>query len=367
MKATIDRKALLQALELCNKVASHRNTFSILANVKLAAGDRCFTVETTDLENSISIRIDDYAATQYGDITVNCKQLFGSVKSDKSDILALETLKGERLEVTSKAASFTMPGMSTKEYPSLMAMHFFSPVMVETSRLHEGLEQVAFAMSDDETHYNINGVFLESVDNSTRFIATDGHRLALYNAELEGLRLEQNVIVARESVKLLLAALKKHQDGGTKIEVNEGFLTIAVGNTVISCRLIDGEFPDYRQLIPKTHNTEISLPRSVLLDAVNRVKQTATDKAQAVKCNINGALILSASNPDGGEASESLDIEHTGDNLTIGISGKYLSQALKSAKHALTAKLRYNGNLGPITVETEHYGTIHVIMPMRFD
>jgi DNA polymerase-3 subunit beta len=250
-----------------------------------------------------------------------------------------------------------------------------SPISVDAAKFYEMFDKTAFAISTDETRYNINGVYAETIEGPLgpgkqclRFVATDGHRLALVDRPAEGFAIDKSVIIPRKGIQELKKVLEDNE-GAAKLSLSDGFFTVQSASVTLGVRLVDGQFPDYKQVIPLDHSTTIQVERSELAAAVKRVSLVTTDKTKAVKCKlVNGNLLVSSSSPEYGEASEAVSVQQDGEDLTIGFSAKYVMELLNAMSASETITVKLKGDLGPGVFQgsgDELYTCI--VMPMRFE
>jgi DNA polymerase-3 subunit beta len=232
------------------------------------------------------------------------------------------------------------------------------------------IERTMYAASVDETRYNLNGVYLEVLEESgqLRMVATDGHRLASVDRVVgpDTTALASGVIVPRKG----LAELKRLADEDDTEEIElafEGNNGLARrGNVTLVMRLIEGEFPNYDQVIPKQLDRQLVLSAELLLHALRRVSLLSSERSRAVTLALtDGQLVISSSNPDLGEAREELDVDYSGEPLTVGFNAKYLIDAL-SVSGAKEVRFGLHDELSPAQlVPTDDEGTLAVVMPMR--
>ena len=246
---------------------------------------------------------------------------------------------------------------------------------MDAAKFYEMFDKTSFAVSTDETRYNINGVYAETIEGPLgpgkqclRFVATDGHRLAMVDRPAEGFGIEKSVIIPRKGIQELKKVLEDNE-GSAKVSLSDGFFTVQSGSVTLGVRLVDGQFPDYKQVIPLESTTTVEIERAELASAVKRVSLVTTDKTKAVKCKLlDGNLVVSSSSPEYGEASESVAVKQEGEDVTIGFSAKYLMDLLSamSASEMITLKLK--GELGPgvFTGSGDELYTC-IVMPMRFE
>ncbi|MCB0323181.1 MAG: DNA polymerase III subunit beta [Bdellovibrionales bacterium] len=374
MHFSISKENFAQLLYLTNTIVERKNTMPILANVKLTAEAGKLTVAATDLEVSLVGEAEATVKTP-GSITVDAKVLYDIIRELPSQAITVTESKRQRLDIECGQSRFKINGTSADEFPNIAGVELRNPVSVDASKFYQMFDKTAFAVSTDETRYNINGVFAETTEGSLgpgkkclRLVATDGHRLAMIDRPAEGFSIEQSVIVPRKGIQELKKVLEDNE-GSAKVSVSDGFFTVQSGLVTLGVRLVDGQFPDYKQVIPLESTTTIQVPRTDFLSAVKRVSLVTTDKTKAVKCKVmEGSLVVSSQSPEYGEATETISVEQTGEDLTIGFSAKYLLDLLGAMSGSEMITLKLKGELGPgvfIGSGDELYTCI--VMPMRFE
>jgi DNA polymerase-3 subunit beta len=375
MQFSVSRESISQLLYLTSTIVEKKTTMPILAHVNLVAGDGKLSIMATDLEIALKGSIKADIKTS-GSITVAGKVFYEIVRELPSESLTIQLGKGNRIEIEAGTARFKVNGVSSDEYPKLKGIELKNDTPVDSGKLYEMLDKTAFSVSVDETRYNINGVYVEATQQGgkdfLRFVATDGHRLAMIDRPAEGLTLSSNVIIPKKGITELKKLLEK-QDGVAHVALNEGFFTVQTttqdGTVTVGVRLVDGQFPDYRQVIPLETKTVITASRAELLSAVKRVSLMTSDKSKTVKFRlVGGNLVVSSSSPEFGEASEALTVSQKGEDITIGFSARYLLDLLNAMPLSSEVTINLNGELGPGVFkgsEDELYSC--VVMPMRFE
>ena len=369
MNFSIAKEKFSHLLYLTHSIVERRNTMPILANVKLTAENGKLSIAATDLEVSLLGEAEANVKTP-GSTTVDAKVLYDIVREAPADTISLALGKGQRLEIQSGQSKFKINGTSADEFPSLSGTTITKPTSIDASMFYEMFDKTAFAVSTDETRYNINGVLVDTGAGSKqiRFVATDGHRLALIDRPSEGFSLSESVIIPRKGIQEIKKVLEGNE-GAAKVEVTNGFFSVQSGDVTLGVRLVDGQFPDYRQVIPSENKTEVSVNRVDFLAAVRRVSLVTTDKNKAVRFRVaDSTVTISSSSPEYGEASDSLAVEMTGDDVEIGFSARYIMDLLNAMSDSENITVRLNGDLGPGMFQgsgTEGYTCI--VMPMRFE
>jgi DNA polymerase-3 subunit beta len=371
MQFSVSQESLSHLLYLTSTIVEKRTTMPILAHVNLVASDNSLSVLATDLEISLCGEIEAEVISK-GSITVSAKMLYDVVKELPAGPIRISLGKQNRVEMEAAQTKFKINGVSSDEFPTIAGIELQNPIAVDAGKLFEMLDKTAYCISQDETRYNINGVYVESLEEGSkdilRFVATDGHRLAMIDRPAEGLKPTSNVIIPKKGIQELKKLLE-NEEGIALVSVEKGFFTVQTGRVTIGIRLVDGQFPDYHQVIPKEVKTTVSANRLELLAAVKRVALVTTDKSKTIKFRlISGILTVSSSSPEFGEASESIEVKQDGEDVTMGFSARYLQELLSAMPLSSEVIVKLSGEVGPGLFqgsEDELYSCI--VMPMRFE
>lgn len=373
MKLAITKAELIRGLARIQAIVEKRNSMPILANVLLEARGQGeggeLELAATDLE--VGIRGHHPAnVSETGSLTISAKKLFEITRELPDELIHLESTPNAYLTIRCARAEFTLAGTAAEEYPTLPTFTPEKVVPVQAAMLSQMIERTMFAASVDETRYNLNGVYLEVLQDTgkLRMVATDGHRLACVDRVVgeDAAALASGVIIPRKG----LAELKRlvDEDDADEIELAfEGNNGLARrGNVTLVMRLIEGEFPNYQQVIPDSLEHQLVLAADPLLHALRRVSLLSSERSRAVTLELSdGKLTITSSNPDLGDAREELDIDYAGETLTIGFNSKYLIDAL-GVSGAKEVRFGLQDDLSPAQlVPTDDEDTLAVVMPMR--
>ena len=372
MKLSIAKGELQKGLARIQAIVEKRNSMPILANVMLQAteGDPgSLEISATDLEVGIRGR-QSAEVEKSGGLTVSAKTLFEIVRELPEDMVHLESTSNSFLSIRCDRSQFKLSGTSREEYPTLPEFSPEHTVTIPSEILATMVERTMYAASTDETRYNLNGVYLEVVGetNQLRLVATDGHRLAMVESEIPGdlTPLQSGVIIPRKG----LAELKRLLDEDMVDEIElafEGNSGLARGGEVtLVMRLIEGEFPNYEQVIPGESSVQVIVDADRLSRALRRVVLMSSQRSRAVKLEIGDRkLTVSSTNPDMGDASDELDNDYDGETMSIGFNARYMLDAL-AALQVKEIRLGLNNDLSPAKVKpTNDDGALAVVMPMR--
>ncbi len=330
MELKIGVQELARALARSQGIVEKKSTMPILSHVLLeAAKDDQLHVSATDLDISVS---SDHACEvlKEGKVAVPAKQLYEIVKSLPEKDALLKRASNNYLEIKSGAAEFKIVGLPADDFPALPRFDKVQLVPIDPKPILEMIDLTGFAVSSDETRYNLNGVFFEATAGLLRAVATDGHRLSLAERSIEGdFQLKKGIILPRKGLAEMKKLLLEASDGETKLGFVESSAVLHRPRVKLVMRLIEGVFPDYRQVIPKTGEKRFTIGRDRFLDTLRRISLLSTDKAHAVKLELQpGLLRVLSQNPDLGEAKEDVPVEYQGEVLKIGFNARYLIDVL---------------------------------------
>ncbi len=375
MESTINREDLLLGLHRSQSIVEKRSSMPILSNVLLRAESDRLTITATDLEISFQGRF-PAQVTQDGAVTVPARKLFEIIKSLASEDVYIKEMENNYVKISGGRAEYEMVGLSAEEFPTMASFEGLNYVEIQPSLLKEMIDKTAYAVSTEETRYNLAGVFWEEAvaegAKTLRMVATDGHRLSLMDHEvekLEELNLDKGIIIPRKGIQELKRltddAIKSDEDK-LKVAIGDNSCIVIFQEMVLIMRLMDGTFPDYKLVIPKKIQTKLLLDRVDFLDTLNRMSILSTDKYRGVKFKISkGVLELISSNPDLGESREGIEVDYDGEEKIIGFNPRFFIDLL-TGLHSDQVTLNINDDASPAMVTAENDpGFLSVVMPMR--
>jgi DNA polymerase-3 subunit beta len=372
MEFEIPRTEFLDGLSSTQGVVERRNTLPILSNVLIRPVEGGISLLATDLDVGV-LRTCNAKVKGAGDVTVNARKLYEIVREAAGEDVHVKGLPNHWVEITSGTSKFRLMGPDPKEFPTVpgLAEKAAKPavsVQAPAAVLNRMIESTIFAVSMDETRFNLSGVYVENQDGLLRMVATDGHRLAYVDGEVEGRLPDKGVILPRKG----LAEVKKILDaaGTDKVSfvIDGPIARLIFGRGELFMRLVEGEFPDYRQVIPKKPSQAVAIDRGALLAALRRVSILSTERSRGVRLTLDGGkLEVRTENPDLGDATEELGAPYQGERLSIGFNARYLIEALAvMSEDVERVELGVSDEVSPGTLRAEgddRYS--YVVMPMR--
>ncbi|MDZ4786520.1 MAG: DNA polymerase III subunit beta [bacterium] len=372
MELTIGKNELTKALSFVQTIVQKKTTMPILANALMSIDGEFLTISATDLEITATAKAKG-KVTKPGSTTVNAKILYDVVKELPDGDVSLKVTEGERLEVVCGKSKTRIIGASAEEYPGLPGQAISCKSRIPSKQLSEMIAKTIYSVSMDETRFNLNGVNFEivEVDNQKlfRMVATDGHRLAMITRPASSLSFSGTVLVPRKGLLEIRKLIDENNPEEIGIGLEEGFLVIEGDSIKLSMRLIDGEFPDYRQVVPKQKGTKAVFNSVDLAMALRRVSLMVTDKAKGSRLDFSdGLLRISSSSPELGDASEEIQVDYKGPPLSVGFNAKYVLDTLTAVDEAKRFTIELHGELGPGKLYPESdESCVAIVMPMRLN
>lgn len=373
MKVKISRDELLVALQRVQGVVEKRNTMPILSNILLEAKQDGIEVSATDLEIGMRAL---YKATvsEAGMLTVSARKLFEIIKELRDGEIELATAENNWLTIQAGKSQFKIVSLPAGDYPALPAIDKEGLTPLTSSNLLELIRKTLFAAGDNDARYILNGLLVTLVtgDKKTtlRLVGTDGHRLAVAEQEVAAGSKEApkeiKAIIPKKAAHEIRRLLEEGGDGEPLIGFTKKLMIFRKSGLLLTSSLMEGNYPNYQQVIPKESDKRILVDRVELEGACRRVAVLARDKANAVKVTFaRGTLTLYANNPDYGEATEELPAEYKGETLSTGFNARYLLDAF-GVMDGQQISLQMDNPLSPCLIqERESPGFKCVVMPIK--
>ncbi len=367
MNLTISKEQIINGLQAVQNVVSTRTTLPILSNVLLRAeGDRLeFTA--TDLDVTISCGV-EAKVKKPGAATVPVKRLFGIVRELSNSELDIEVDEKNICAIRSGASFYKIHGLSADEFPPLPQFKEEKKVTLPQETLKGMLKKTSFAMSADESRYVLNGIYFSLKDHKLTMVATDGRRLALVDEEMDVSEQSQgDFIVPAKTVAELNRLLTDKGEVELRYAENQASFRLhdeKSGEILIITKLIEGNYPNYRQVIPSETKERVTLVREEFLHALRRAEIMTSEKSNSVKMSFaKNRLEITANSPEVGEAKEALAVNYKGPDMAIAFNPKYMIDPLNAlANDEVFIELIDELSPGVLKINGPF---LYVVMPMR--
>jgi DNA polymerase-3 subunit beta len=364
MKLTIAKEQLISGLQAVQNIVGSRTTLPILSNVLLRADANKLEFTATDLDVSISCAV-DATVTKSGATTIPVKRFFGIIRELPSSEIELEISDKNVCSIRAGSSFYKINGLAAEEFP-MPQFKENKRVSLPQEKVKVMLRRTSFAISTDETRYVLNGIFLSLKADKVTMVATDGRRLALAEEELAS----ENVgefIIPTKAINELNRLLQPTGDVEIKFTDNQVAFNMKDDkgfSVLLISKLVEGNYPNYRQVIPAETKERVPLAREELLQALRRAELMTSDKANSVKLAFTkNNLAITSNSPDVGEGRESLAINYKGKDISIAFNPSYLMDPLK-ALEGEEVFIELIDELSPGVVKVNG-PFLYVLMPMR--
>ncbi|GAB4237583.1 MAG: DNA polymerase III subunit beta [Deltaproteobacteria bacterium] len=372
MNFTVDRDPLIDVLTGIQGVAERRHTMPVLSHALMTVDGGNLTVVSSDLE--IVVRcIQPVNTGEPGSIALPARKLLDIAKVlPKESPVTVAGKEGNYVEISSGRSHFRLAGLPAQEFPEMPEKPSGKSISIDGDVFRRLSERVVPFASSDETRYNLAGILLERTGaeerTMLRMVATDGHRLAMADGEvgdIGGLLASRKILVPRKGI-LEIRKLAESGPGSIELSASEKFLFAMKGDTELWVRLLDADFPDYRQVIPKDNPLVATVKREDFAEVLRRVAVMAPEKVHSVKLSFSGKqLEVSSTSPDQGEARDLLEAEYEGPAMKIGFNGRYLQDAVAGVSEE-NLVLRLKDEVSQVILQPEKETSfVAIVMPMR--
>lgn len=364
MKLVAAREALLKPLQAVIGVVERRQTMPILANVLLVARNDKLSITATDLEVEL-VATAEVEVQGSGEVTVPGRKLLDICRALPEGAQLQISQSGEKLAVKSGRSKFSLATLPAAEFPTIEDINAGQALELPQATLGRLLEKTHFSMAQQDVRYYLNGLLLETGKKHLRAVATDGHRLALCQAEVPGGKLpEQQVIVPRKGVLELQRLMTG--EGSLNLELGSNHIRIQLDGIRFTSKLIDGRFPEYERVIPQDTSNSLTADRQNFRGALQRTAILSNEKYRGIRLTIqDNAVILQAHNPEQEEAEEELEVAYGGAEIEIGFNVNYLLDALGAIESEQVSLALVDGNSSCLLRDPGNDDCKYVVMPMR--
>jgi DNA polymerase-3 subunit beta len=361
MKIQCSKENLLKGVQTVQNIITSRTILPILSNILIEAKKDKLRVVSTDLDIGIYSFI-PVEVLEEGVITLPAKKFGDIVKELPDNIITIYVKKNNVVIIECENCFFKLMGLAPDEFPKLPEFKDKEILVISQNILKDMLRLTSFAVSYDETRYILNGILFVIKDNTLRLVATDGRRLALIEKELNLPKgIHKEIIVPIKTIQELNRNLT--DEGDLKLIFGDNQILFEMGDTTLISRLTEGEFPNYEQVIPQESKQKLKINKERLLLAIRRASLFTTPDSQSIKIELfKNKMVVSKSAPDLGESREEIEIDHKGQELSIGFNPNYLIDVLKNVSQE-EIELELVAPDKPGVIRLDNY--IYIILPMQ--
>jgi DNA polymerase-3 subunit beta len=366
MKFKISREALLKPLNLVAGVVERRQTLPILSNVLLVVDGDTLSLTGTDLEVELVGQVQLESPGEAGEITVPARKLADICKSLPENSLLEIGVDDQKAVLKSGRSKFSLSTLSASEFPNIEEGTGATQISLKQGQLKRLIERTAFSMAQQDVRYYLNGMLFEVAADHLRAVATDGHRLAMCTLEGDYPAGEQlQLIVPRKGV-LELARLLLDDEADINLVLGSSHLRASTDGFTFTSKLVDGKFPDYERVLPRSTSKQVFASRQDLRQALARTAILSNEKYRGVRWLLtDGSLQIVANNPEQEEAEEQVNVDYQGESLEIGFNVSYVIDVLGVLSSENVKVSLSDSNSSALLEEPEGGDSLYVVMPMR--
>jgi len=373
MDCLIEKEDLLRCLYLVQGVVEKRSSLPILAHVLIESTEGKVAFGATDLEVGIRQQCKS-TVKKNGAVTTDARKLYEIIRELPPESVSLRSAGNGWLDVNSGKSRFRLASLDPKEFPAVIPSEqtgkkSTASASLSANTLREMVEKTLFAASPDESRLQLSGVYVEvQKTGKIRMVASDGHRLSLIEREtmIPDPAAWPHIILPRKGL-IEVRKLVEKTEGDVELSLQGPIVVMKKDSTELSMRLLEGEFPDYHQVIPKERKHAISFSREEFLSALRRLLVLTTERSRGIKLQVGkNSMEISVNTPDIGEGVEEIAAAHEGEGVIIGFNGRYLTEALGVMNEGQKVILYLKDEVSPGLLQTEEDQDFsYVIMPMR--
>jgi DNA polymerase III subunit beta len=374
MEIKCSKESLYQGVQGVERIVSTRSTLPIIGNILLEAGKSKLKISANNLEIGMEVNVKATVESE-GAVLVPAKVFSGIVAKLPDTEITIKTLEKGQIRISYKQSNFMINGLSPDEFPALPKIKEGKNIAIDAKVLSEMIDQTVFSVSMSEDKYVLSGVLMEfgkaqvSGDaTNIRMVSTDGYRLSKKGSRLAGsVPFETSVIVPAKALTEVSRVIQSDMDGDAEIMLAGEHIAFKYKDVYIVSRLIQGQFPDYKQVIPKSSETKVTMDTKMFLSAVERAAVIASSSANILKIEVkSGKLYVAATAPDVGSVNEVVEAEvKGGEKATVAFNARLIMDALKVISEEKIV-LELSGPLSPGVIRPvggEDY--TYIIMPIR--
>lgn len=365
MKIKIQKDAFLKALQKVGNTVSTRNTLPILANILFVAEDGKLTLTATDNEMRVETTV-EAEVEEAGSITIPAKKILTLVSKFRSPEVIIEGIENFHSKVRCGSTSAMLVGLDPQNYPEKKENEITRSFKIKQSDFATIIDRISYATCIQDSRKVLQGIFVSMKDGKFTAVATDGKRLALCEKILENE--EQNAEANGDMIIPLKPALElkrlMEKDGDLEVQASSASVQFVFGNTVLTTKTLEGNYPNYRQVVPASFATIINVPRDGVLYALDLLSSTFMETTSpSINLCFEDNNLLFELNSTVGEGKENLPIEYTGEKLSVIFNTNFLIDPFRHLDCDVIT-FKFNDVMSPIAIETAD-GFMYIIMPLR--
>ena len=362
MKFSVNREKLQKALQKVGSAVGSHAMLQVLSNVMLEAADNTLTLTTTDLEMRISTSI-EAVVEENGVSTAPARKLTSLVSCFVGDDVFFDIDEKDHIKIKCGTSSFTLLGLPADDFPAASDFEVKRTVQIKEKDFKRMVSAISYAVSADSSRIVLTGVLLSCRENMATLVATDGKRMAMQEVAAEEISGGDGDAIIAIRTMAEARRLMEH-DRVMTLKLGEKQCSFVIGNFTLTAKLIEGNYPNYRQVIPSGFKFTVEIPTAALLSKIEAVSLVLSENSSFIVMDFeDNKLKLAASSAEVGDANDEIDVEYSGDDFNVSFNPAFLADPLK-ATDAEMVKFKLNDSVTPVAIEAGE-GFLYVIMPIR--
>lgn len=366
MEVKLSKDILQKGIQTVQNAVSQKSGLPVLSNILFEAAKDKIKLVATDLEIGVISKLAGIDIQEDGTISIPAKKISDIVKELPNKDIHISAKKNNQVVIKCDKSTFKIMGLPKDEFPKVPELSNKDVLSIPQKLLKSMLSLTFFAVSKDESRYILTGVLFIVTDKKLSLVATDGRRLAVINKDMpKPGGFSRKVIVPAKAVAELLRILK--DDGDVEILFGENQIAFGFDETLLITRLIEGDYPNYEQVIPKSTQEKLKIGKENFYAAIKRASLFTTPDSQSIRLDVlKNKAVVSKVSQDGGESREELDCSYGGEELTIGFNPSYLMDALKNiGEEEISFEFAGADKRGVIRAEGSDY--VYIVLPVRME
>ena len=363
MKFKIDKAEIINEFQSLAAVADKKQTLPILSNILIRCETDSIRLLSTDLEVELDVSLEGASVEQPGETTIPAKKAADIIRELPDGQVSFElNEESSKLTVRSSSGKYNLSTIPGSDFPDFDVVKSDTTHKISSTKLFELFQKTSFAMANQDWRHYLNGCLFEKTENALNMVATDAHRLAIFKSSLN-VEVDFNGIIPRKTVIELMKILPK-QDGDIEFYINTNNIVFMSKKFTFKSKLIDGNYPNYNQVVPQGEGSKITFNRKNMLDSLSRVSVLTSEKFKGVKLKADsGVLDISAHNPDQESAEEKLDISGASTGFDIAFNVNYLKEVLGTIDQEEISLVSFGSDKSAL-VESGDSNQVLVLMPL---
>ena len=358
MKFTIDKSVLFKGINKVQRASDRRSALPCLKGILMETHGEALILTSTDLSLTIQHIIHDFVPQEYGRSLVPAK-LFNDLLRKLSGLITIETFD-DKLRLSCGELTATINAMDDEEFPTIPAILTLKELCLPTKVLKSALNKTIHCTSPNDTRPIFNGILFKAEENLINFVATDTHRMAVFSYPIDN-RVEVNAVIPSKAIK---AMINVFDDDVVNMQFDKDFSVFNCGETRVLTRLIEGEFPNYKAVIPSGPIAKFTVGKTILKSSIDRASIFCEKYYQIVRMSGESSLSVSGSSDLFGEVKEIIMVDHEGETVKVAFNSEFLLQAINSTSEERLS-FNYFGSNSPLTICEDNY--TQLILPVRVD